>query len=120
MRVRREPTSADLLPEAAQLVLAEAPLEERPGVEAGCGMPLEVDEVAEMVLRPRPPEVVEADLVQRLGRLVARDVAAELRRLGVRLEDDRDRIPADERRRHALELRVAGHLRLVLGGIVLT
>ena len=63
-----------------------------------------------MILRAGPPEVVEADLVERLGRLVARDVAAELRRLGVRLQHDRDRVPAHERGREPLELRVAGQL----------
>ena len=73
-----------------------------------------------MLVRPRAPEVVEADLVERLRRLVARDVPAELGRLGVRLEDDRDRVPADERRREALELGIARQLRLVLDGIVLT
>ena len=35
MRVRREAVAVDLLPEAAQLVLAQPPLEERAGVDAG-------------------------------------------------------------------------------------
>ena len=99
-----------------ELILAQASLEERAGVDPRRGVALDVDEVAEVLVRPRAPEVVEADLVERLGRLVARDVAAELRRLGVRLEDDRDRVPADERRREPLELRVARELRLVLDG----
>jgi len=41
-------------------------------------------------------------------------VAAELRRLGVRLQDDCDRVPADERRREPLELGVAGQLGLLV------
>ena len=85
-------------------------------VEARGRVPLEVDEVAEVLVGAAPPEVVEADLVERLGGLVARDVAAELGRLGVRLEDDRDRVPAHERRREPLELGVAGQLGLVLDG----
>ena len=115
VRVRREPAAADLLPEAPQLVLGQPPFEERARVEARGRVALEVHEVAEMVLGARPPEVVEADLVERLRGLVARDVAPELGRLGVRLEHDRDRVPADEGGRGRLELRVAGHLRLVLG-----
>ena len=115
VRVRRQPAAADLLPEAMELVLAQAALEERPCVEARRRVALEVDEIAELATRPATPEVVEADLVQRLRRLIAGDVTSELRRLGVRLEDDRDRVPADERRRQPLELRVAGELRLVLG-----
>ena len=115
MRVRREPAAADLLPEAAQLVLGQPPLEERARVEAGRRVALEVDEVAEVVLRAGAPEVVEADLVERLCRLVARDVAAELGRLRVCLEHDRDRVPAHEGGGRGLELRVAGHRRLVLG-----
>ena len=61
-----------------------------------------------MILRPGAPEVVEADLVERLGRLVARDVPTELRGLGVRLQHDRDRVPAHEGGGEPLELRVAG------------
>ena len=67
-----------------------------------------------MLLGAGAPEVVEADLVERLGRLVARDVPAELGRLGVRLQDDRDRVPAHERRREPLELGVAGKRRLLV------
>ena len=115
MRVRREPTAADLLPEPAQLVLGETPLEERARVEARRRVALEVHEVAEVVLRAGAPKMVEADLVQRLCRLVARDVAAELGRLRVCLEHERDRVPAHEGGGGGLELRVAGHLRLVLG-----
>ena len=48
------------------------------------------------VLRRRVPEVVEADLVERRRRLVAGDVPAELRRLLVRLQHRRHRVPADE------------------------
>ena len=67
-----------------------------------------------MLLGARPPEMVEADLVQRLGRLVARDVAAELGRLGIRLQDDRDRVPADECRCQPLELAIARELGLLV------
>ena len=71
-------------------------------------------------LRPGAPEVVEADFVQRLGRLVARDVAAELGRLRIRLEHDRDRVPADERGGEPLELGSPGIGSSSSTGMVLT
>ena len=108
MRVRREASTIDLTAEAPELLLAQPPLEIRAGVDPGRGVPLHVDEIATVLLRPRPPEVVEPDLVERLGGLVARDVPAELGRLGVRLQDDRDRVPADERCREPLQLRITG------------
>ncbi len=116
MRVRREATATNLLPEPMELILAEPSLEEGAGVDPGRRVPLHVDEVARVLGGARAPEVVEADLVQRLGRLVARDVAPELRRGRVRLEHDRDRIPAHERSREALELRVTRERRLLVDG----
>ena len=104
VRIRREPAAVDLLPEAAQVLLGQPSLEERARVDARRRVTLDVDEVAAVLLGAGAPEMVEADLVERLGRLVARDVAAELGRLGVRLQDDRDRVPADERRCEPLEL----------------
>ena len=114
MRVRREASAVDLAAEAPELLLAQPSLEIRAGVDPGRRVPLHVHEVAAVVLRPRPPEVVEADLVERLGGLVARDVPAELGRLGVRLQDDRDRVPAHERRREPLQLRIARENRLLV------
>ena len=115
VRVRREAAAADLLAEAVQLVLAEPALEEGARVDPRRRVALHVDEIADVLVRAGAPEVVEADLVERLGRLVARDVAAELGRLRVRLQHDRDRVPAHEGGREPLELGVARQLRLVLG-----
>ena len=98
---------ADLLPEAAQLVLAEAALEERARVEAGRAVALHEHEVAAVVLRRRVPEVVEADLVQRRRRLVARDVPAQLGGLLVGLQHRRHRVPADQRADAPLDRLVA-------------
>ena len=114
VRIGREAAAVDLLPEAVQVVLGEPSLEECARVDTRRRVALHVDEIAAVVLRARPPEMVEADLVERLGRLVARDVAAELGRFGIRLQDDRDRVPANEGRRQPLELGIARDVRLLL------
>ena len=107
---------ADLLPEAAQLVLAQAALEERARVEAGRAVALHEDEVTAVVLRRRVPEVVEADLVERRRRLVAGDVPAELGGLLVGLQHRRHRVPADQRADAPLDRLVARVLRLLVDG----
>jgi hypothetical protein len=106
----------DLLAEPEQALLAEPPLEKRACVDAGGRMALEIHEVACVRLGRRAPEVVEPDLVQRRGRLVRGDVSAELRRILVRLQHDRHRVPADEVREPLLEHEVPGVRRLLRGG----
>jgi hypothetical protein len=58
-------------------------------------------------------EVVEADFEQVRRRSVARDVPAQLGVRPVRAHDHRKRVPAHDGRDPALELQVAGELRLV-------
>jgi hypothetical protein len=113
--IRGEAVAADLLAEVDELLLGEAALEERAGVDARRGVALDVDEVAAVVLAGRVPEVVEAHLVERRRRLEAGDVAAELARLLVRLEHHRRRVPADGRPQPPLHLRITRDRRLVLG-----
>ena len=108
VRVRAQPALGDLLAEAEQVLLAEPALEERAGVDARRGVALHVDEVAAVLLARRVPEVVEADLVERRGRLVGGDVPAELGGLRVGAQHGRHRVPADDRADPVLELEVAG------------
>ena len=66
-----------LLAEAVELVLGEASLEERAGVDAGRGVALDEDLVAAGRVVEAAEEVVEADFVERGRRRVGRDVAAD-------------------------------------------
>ena len=75
--VARQPTAVDLPAEAVHLLLPDAALEEGPGVDAGRGVALEKDLVASPAVVLAPEEVVEADLVQRGGGRVRREVPAE-------------------------------------------
>ncbi len=97
MRIRRETRADDFLPEVVEVLLREPALEERARVDAGRRVALEVDEVAAVLRRRRAPEMIEADLVERGRRRVARDVAAVLRALAIRVHDHRERVPADVR-----------------------
>ena len=97
VRVRAQPALGDLLAEAEQVLLAEPALEEGAGVDARRRVALDVDEVAAVLLARRVPEVVEADLVERRGRLVGGDVAAELGGLRVGAQHGGHRVPADDR-----------------------
>src|SRR4051812_40487752 len=121
VRIRRQALAVEaallveLLAEALHLLVAQTALEVRARVHARGGVALDEDEVAAVRVRRRVPEVVEADLVERCGRLEARDVPAELARLLVGLHDHRDRVPADRRADLVLELEVARERRLELG-----
>ena len=86
---------------------------ERARIDAGRGVALHEDQVAAVVLRRRVPEMVEADVVERRRRRVARDVAADVGVL-VRAQHHRHRVPAgvvadpllDRRSRRAAGLQV--------------
>ena len=117
VRVRRQPlpgTVLHLLAEPEQLLLGEPALEERPGVDAGGGVALDEDLVAAARVVLAAEEVVEADLVERRGRLVGGDVAADLEPLAVGVGDHDRGVPADERADPALDVLVAGEPRLAL------
>ena len=117
VRVRRQPAAGvrELLPEAVQLLLGEPALEERAGVHAGGGVPLVEDLVAAAGVVLAAEEVVEADLVERGGRGVGRDVAADLDAGALRpVHHDRG-VPPGVGADALLDLLVAGEPRLGLG-----
>ncbi|MGY3033913.1 hypothetical protein ACVIIV_003083 [Bradyrhizobium sp. USDA 4354] len=97
MRIARQGFAGGLLAKAEKLVLAEPALEKRARVDAGRTVALEQDQLAAMVLRRRMPEMAEADIIGRCGRLEARNVTAELGALLVGAQHDRERVPADDR-----------------------
>src|SRR3989304_1382202 len=114
MRVRRQAVLwRRLAPEVVELVLAEATLEEGPGVDPGRRMALVEDLVPGAVAVLAPEEVVEADLVERGRRGVRREVAADPREPRVRPEDHGDGVPPDEPADPALERLVAREERLL-------
>ncbi len=117
VRVRRQPAAGvrELLPEAVQLLLGEPALEERAGVHAGGGVALEEDLVAAAGVVLAAEEVVEADLVERRGRGVGRDVAADADAGALRpVHHDRG-VPPDVGADAPLDVLVAGEPRLALG-----
>ena len=104
-----------LAAEVVELILGQAALEERPGVDARSGVALVEDLVtcrAVGVLAPE--EVVEADLVEGRRRGVRGQVAADPGEPAVRPQDHRHRVPADQPADPQLELLVAREERLLL------
>ena len=87
-----------LLAEAVELVLGEASLEERAGVDAGGGVALDEDLVAAGGIVEAAEEVVEADFVERRRRGVRRDVAADADAGALRAVHRDRRVPADPAR----------------------
>ena len=108
VRVRRDAFAAGLLAVAEQLRFGEAPFEEGAGVDAWRAVALDEEQVAAMRLVGGVPEVAEADVVQRRGRLEAGDVAAEFGAVFVGAQDDRHRVPADDRTQLVFDGAVAG------------
>ena len=117
MRVRGDAASRrQLLAEVVEALGVDAALQVGATVDAGRGVALEVDQVARVVLRAGAEEVVEADLVERRGRGIGRDVAADPVVDAVGLDDHRHRVPADEALDPPLDLAVAGIRRLLCDG----
>ena len=115
MRIGGQPLAADLLAEIDQLLVAETTLHVGAGVNARRAVALEIDQVAAMLLVAGMPEMHEAGVVERRRRLEARNVAAKLRGLLVRLDDDRGGVPAHVAADELLDLAVAGMGRLLFG-----
>ncbi len=109
-------TAGDLLAEAVEVVLAQAPLEEGAGVDAGGGVALEEDLVAAARVVLAAPEVVEADLVERGGGGVGGDVAAHADARTLRAVHHDGGVPAHPAAVALLHLLVARKLRLHGGG----
>ena len=104
-----------LLAEPVELVLGQAALEERAGVDARGRVTLDEDLVAAVGVVEAAEEVVEADFVERRRRCVGGDVTADAD-AGALCAVDRDgRVPAEPATIAALELFVTGELGLVLG-----
>src|SRR5450759_3850210 len=115
MRVGRQPHARHrLATEVVELVLRQATLEEGAGVDARRGVSL----VEDLVPTPLPvlaaEEVVEPDLVEARGRGIGRQVATQTGEAGVRPEDHRDRVPADDPADPELDRLVAREVRLLL------
>ena len=109
------PTASDLAPEVIEIVLGEPAFEERTGVDAGCGVALDVDRVAGLAVVLAAEEVVEADLVEAGARRERRQVTADAVGVLVRLDDHGRGVPPDERADAALDQLVTGEPRLALG-----
>ena len=117
VRVGREAAAVlQLAAEVLELLRREAPFEERARVDPGRRVPLEVDDVAVVVVALALEEVIEADLVERCGRRISGDVAADAVLGLVGLHHHGERVPADEALDAPLDLAAAGERRLVVGG----
>src|SRR5271169_3988177 len=115
MGIRGQTLPADFLAEVHQLLFAETALEESAGVDSGRAMALEVDQVAAMCFVAGMPEMHESGVVECRRRLEARDVAAKLGGLLVRLDDDGGGVPANIASNALLQLSAAGMGRLRFG-----
>ncbi len=116
MGVARQAPARDLLAEVVELVLGEPALDEGAGVDAGRGVALEVDEVAEAAVGLAAEEVVEADLVERGRAGVGGEVAADALGAVVGAAHHGRRVPADVGADAALDVFVAGEPGLLVLG----
>ena len=116
VRVAREPAAVgELAAEILQLFLGDPPLDERPGVDAGGGMPLKIDLIAGEIVAAAADEVVHRHLDERRRRGEGGDVPTDALVLAIGADDHRHRVPADHALDPALDLPVAGEERLLVG-----
>ncbi len=114
MRVRREPAARlQLAAEVFELLDADASLEKRARVDAGRRVPLEVDDVAVVVVALALEEMIQPDLVERGGRGKGGNVSADPLFLLVGFDDHRQRVPPYEALDAALDFAAARERRLL-------
>ena len=117
MRIRGQPAAfGQFLAEILQVLLVQPPFQERPRINARRGVPLEVNHVADEIVRPPAEEMVEPHLVQRRRRGVGRDVPAQAAVLAVGVDHHRHRVPADVALDPPLHLPIPRERRLLIGG----
>ncbi len=114
MRIRGQSTAANLVPEVAQSVLAQAPLEEGARVDAGRAVSLDEHHVTGVFTGCTTPEVIEADLVQGGRGGIAGKVSAVLGGFLVGLLHHGHGVPADICLQPLLDGPVAGIVRLLV------
>src|SRR5208282_4269144 len=78
-------------------------------------MALDINYVATVVFSRRPPEVIEADVVEGRGRLEGRDMPAQLRGFFIGAHHHRDRVPSNDGADTPLDLTIARIARLAVG-----
>ena len=115
VRVARQAAAAaaDLTAEVVEVVLGQAALHERPGVDTGRCVTLEVDVVSGIAVVLALEEVVETDLVEAGGAGERRQVTADAIGVLVGPDDHRRRVPTHERTDAPLDVLVAGKPRLL-------
>ncbi|MNX69961.1 hypothetical protein D3C86_1011960 [compost metagenome] len=81
MRIGRQPTAADFAAKAVQLGFGNSAFQIGARVDAGRGMPLDIEQVAQKVGRGGAKEMAVARFVKGRGRRIGGDVAAHARGL---------------------------------------
>ena len=116
MRVARQAATvaADLAAEVIEVVLGEAPFDERACVHARCRVTLEIDVIAAVAVVLAAEEVVEADLVEAGRTGEGGEVAADAVGVLVGAHDHDRGIPADVGADASLDVFVAGEPRFHL------
>ena len=108
MRIGGQPAGTPEVPaEILQGLLVDPAFEERPGVDARRGVPLEVHLVAQEAVAPAVKEMVEAHLEQGCGGRVRGDVAANPVVFPVSSHHHRHGVPADDALDAAFDFAVA-------------
>jgi hypothetical protein len=117
VRIARQTLAGTFLAEIEHLLLGDAPFEVGAGIDAGCAVALDVEQVAAVAFALGMPEVVEARGQHVSERREARDVPAEVAAVlwmqPVRLDDQRHRVPAHVGAQAPLKLEVARAMHLV-------
>ena len=98
---------SELLAIVVEVGFAQAPLEECAGIHAGRTVRLKEHEIAAVVLRAGPKEVIETHLKEIGCTGIARDMPAELAIGLVGAHDHRQRVPAHQRAQPLLDRQIA-------------
>ena len=117
MRIGREPALRfQLTPEVLEVLVSQPALDIGPGVDAGSGVPLEVNQITGVFVATAAKEVVEADLIERGAGGIGGDVSTNTALLAVGPHDHGHGVPADDALDSPFNLPAAGEYCLAIDG----
>ena len=108
VRIGRKTAAINFLAEFVQLLFTDAAFHIGARIDAGGGVPLEINQIATVSICLAMEKMVEAHVIQRGSGCEAGDMSAQFGRILIRIQHNHHRIPAHQRAQAMFQFMVTG------------